>query len=93
MDELRREYEENKQLIDTLNNRNEEIKKLILDKMKDEEIDTYMTKTSTISYIPKSTTYIFNSTQFKKDEKELYEKYRTQERTTNEQVRILSRKS
>lgn len=93
MEQLFRKYQANAEAIDKLQEEQDVIKAQIMQEMKEECLDSYMSKSGSISYIPKKVSYIFDASQFKKDEPEVYEKYMTKERVTNEQIRISTRKS
>ncbi|MBU0279198.1 hypothetical protein [Gemella sp. zg-1178] len=93
MEKLLRELEAKEKLVKEVTEDIARIKEDLMQEMKKEGIDKYLTKGASISYIPSSVSYVFNSRQFRKENSQLYESYLNQERVTNEQIRISRSKS
>lgn len=93
MEKLYSKIRRNEEKIKKLELENKGLKQQIMERMKSDEIDSYLGKKFSISYIPEGLTFVFNQKQFKAEQEEIYKRYMTQERKTSEQIRISDRKS
>lgn len=66
---------QNKKAIERLQQENETLGKDIIDYMQDKGISSYTTASGVISLIEETTTFRFDTTRFKEDNKEQYNSY------------------
>ena len=91
---MERLEELSKELLDVLSKKNELVE--LENKLKGEAIDllkvleepTYKNDEIMLSYVKPSSSLVFDSTKFKKENPELFEDYKTKERNVKESVRV-----